>query len=284
MANDKLKAIATKHGVAEDQISAILSALSIKTENPNEVQLKGFERVCELMKGGTPLEKAAQTVADEAKAKATPKDSSGTAPSIAVVECEAQLKEIALRYSLSDRIPEIMTALRLKPESITTEQFEQVRVVCEQVRQGMDLQMVAQAQLDGAKAAKAKPTMPKFAPQPEPAGAIAPTKDRPMPGLVVHDESDIDEFVSELGIREQVELIATDEAKRNVPIIADAPFDGVYRAADRDRDRIAALSHFGGKVYSEKVSEALRDPKVIGDAIARAQARRDARRAEGGQL
>jgi hypothetical protein len=71
MANDELKAIATKYEVAVDQISAILSALSIKTENPNEVQLKGFERVCELMKGGTPLEKAAQVVADDAKAKTT---------------------------------------------------------------------------------------------------------------------------------------------------------------------------------------------------------------------
>jgi hypothetical protein len=197
MASDKLKVIATKYGVAEDQISAILSALSIKTENPNEVQLKGFERVCELIKGGTPLEKAAQTVADDAKAKTTVKDNSGPVQNMAVIECEAQLKEIAARYSMSDRIPEIITALKLKPESITTEQFEQVRVVCEQVQQGMDLQMVAQGLLD-----KAKPVPPRPYPgliqdavapaelngQPSEAatlaGAIAPTNNGSMPGLL----------------------------------------------------------------------------------------------------
>jgi hypothetical protein len=73
MDNDKLKAIATKYEVPENQIQIILNILSVKAENPSETQLKGFEKVCELIKSGTPLERAAQAVATEAKAKSTPK-------------------------------------------------------------------------------------------------------------------------------------------------------------------------------------------------------------------
>jgi hypothetical protein len=51
-----------------------LNILSVKSDNPNETQLTGFQKVCELFKGGTPLEKAAQTVANEAKTKNTAKE------------------------------------------------------------------------------------------------------------------------------------------------------------------------------------------------------------------
>jgi hypothetical protein len=80
---------------------------------------------------------------------------------------EAQLQEIAARHSQTDRIPEIVTALKLKPGNITDEQFEQFREVCEQVPQGIELPIVAQGVLNKAKGAKTKP-VPEFAPQTEP--------------------------------------------------------------------------------------------------------------------
>ena len=88
---------------------------------------------------------------------------------------EHQLQEIALRYSQTERIPEITAALKLKLGSISEDQFKMFQSVCEQVQQGMDLGMVAQAALEQAKAAKSKkaPAQPEFAPPPEPASAIA---------------------------------------------------------------------------------------------------------------
>lgn len=73
---------------------------------------------------------------------------------------EHQLQEIALRYCQTERIPEITAALKLKLGNMSEEQFAAFQSVCEQVQQGMDLGMVAQAALDQAKGAKGKKTAP----------------------------------------------------------------------------------------------------------------------------
>lgn len=81
---------------------------------------------------------------------------------------EHQLQEIALRYCQTERIPEITAALKLKLGSVSEEQFAAFQSVCEQVQQGMDLGMVAQAALDKAKASKGKKaaSMPELLVQP----------------------------------------------------------------------------------------------------------------------
>jgi hypothetical protein len=193
MANDTLKAIAKKHEVAEDQISAILSALNIKTEKPSEIQIIGFEKVCKLMKGGTPLEKAAQAVADEAKFKATAKDNSVHAPKMTVAEREAQLKEVAVRCAIPDeRIPEILAEMKLKLETLSDPQIDLFGKVCAMVQTGMDLTLAAQAVLDEAKAKATAKDNPEAAQAvaggdmlPSKSTAITPTSKRSMPGLVV---------------------------------------------------------------------------------------------------
>ena len=167
MKNEALKSIAAAHNVTEDQISFILNALSIKTEALNEVQIKGFERVCELMKGGVPLDEAAQTITAEAKAKTTAKNDPEPSQKMNIAEREKQLQQIANRYLVSERIVEILAALRFKPDNLSELQFEQFHKVCEQVQQGMDPAMVAQAVLNE----------PKAKPAPAP-GAVAKTDAR----------------------------------------------------------------------------------------------------------
>jgi hypothetical protein len=202
MANGTLKAIAKKHEVAEDQISAILSALSIKTENPSEIQVIGFEKVCELMKGGMPLEEAAQIVTTEAKAKTTVKDNPKVAQTLTVAERESQLKEIAVRYAIAhERIPEVLGAMKLKLETLTEAQIQLFQDVCQMLQSGMDLAMASQSAASNAKAqAKAKPDARNFPESAQAAVAdkhppdqstsnleagvaLAPRQDSPMHGL-----------------------------------------------------------------------------------------------------
>jgi hypothetical protein len=81
---------------------------------------------------------------------------------------ETRLKKITLRHSINDeRIPEILTVLKLKLGSLKEENFEQFLEVCQQLQQNMDLPIVAQGVLNKAKVAKTKP-VPEFAPQIEP--------------------------------------------------------------------------------------------------------------------
>jgi hypothetical protein len=80
---------------------------------------------------------------------------------------QAQLKEITLRHAIGDeRIPEILTLLKLKLGTLTDEHFGQFLEVCQQLQQNMDLPIVAQGVLNKAKAAKAKP-MPELVQPPE---------------------------------------------------------------------------------------------------------------------
>ena len=178
---------------------------------------------------------------------------------------EAQLKEIADRYSLSDRVPEITSALKLKPESITTEQFEQFRIVCEQVQKGMDLQMVANAQLDKGKAAKAKPAMPEFASQSEPGSAIAPTKDKPKSGLIARTTQPVDltGIPIDGGVARYWDRIAEVGAAADADDLAGAPFDGIVEGSEFVGDKAEALRQHGFNLYMEKFDTAMKDPELI---------------------
>ncbi|NJM76254.1 MAG: hypothetical protein HC852_11255 [Acaryochloridaceae cyanobacterium RU_4_10] len=121
---------------------------------------------------------------------------------------EAQLQEIAFRHTISsDRIPEILTAMKLKPETLRDDDLTHFESVCQQIHAGIDfdmaIQSVAPSKQTKAKAAKAKP-MPEFAPPQdgeEKSGAIA-KADRPVTELVVQDV----EFVNQ-NAREQIDAV-----------------------------------------------------------------------------
>ena len=102
--NDALKAIAGKHQINEDQLPAILGALNIKTDKPTDNQLRGVERVCELMQGGSSIEAAAATVAQEAKSRKTSKDSSALAQTdssdLAAIAAESVPPDIKAQINL----------------------------------------------------------------------------------------------------------------------------------------------------------------------------------------
>jgi hypothetical protein len=137
-----------------DSIDKILEAaqLPLDLQEYSPEQIKVTEEITQLVSS-----KQAKTYKDAGVLYRKPLD-------------EAQLQEIAARHSQTDRIPEIVTSLKLKPGNITNEQLEQFREVCEQVQQGIELPIVAQGVLNKAKAARAKKsaTLPEFAPQTEP--------------------------------------------------------------------------------------------------------------------
>jgi hypothetical protein len=70
---------------------------------------------------------------------------------------EQQLKDIALRHSIpEDWIPNILQATKLKLETLTDEQLELFREVCQLQNTGLELGMASQAAINNAKDAKAK--------------------------------------------------------------------------------------------------------------------------------
>jgi hypothetical protein len=178
------------------------------------------------------------------------------------IQNEAQLKEIAARYSMGDRISEITSALKLKPESITTEQFEQFRVVCEQVKQGMDLGMVAPGVLNKA---KAKPSVPG----PERDGtALAQrqestlTTDRPFPAIV--EQSQEIEYIPMDGDAAAAwGSLSKAGAAVEADKLATAPFDGMIETAERIREQAAKLKQLGSNRFLQDFNEAFNDPALI---------------------
>jgi hypothetical protein len=102
---------------------------------------------------------------------------------------EIQLEEIAFRHTIAhDRIPEILAEMKLKPETLTDEQLMLFKTVCQQLQAGIAFEMAVQS-VAPQKQTKGKKTtaqtMPEFVPPSEPAGAITPTNNGPMPGLAV---------------------------------------------------------------------------------------------------
>jgi hypothetical protein len=145
------------------------------------------------------------------------------------IQNEAQLKEIAARYVMGDRIPELTSALKLKPESMTVEQFEQFRMVCEQVQQGMDLGMVANAQLEKGKALKPQPG-PESANQAV-GTALAP---RPMPGLITQGNASIEGIPLDLegSMTHLWDETLGQRVDQDAAAIVKAPFDAINDASE----------------------------------------------------
>jgi hypothetical protein len=248
--------IANRINQPTEKIDAILkdAGLPVDVEHYSPEQIESLEAIAKMV---------------ETKQAKNFKDAGGLHRKI---QNEAQLKEIALRHSLSDRIPEITSALKLKPESITTEQFEQFRIVCEQVQQGMDLGMVANAQLDKSKIAKAKPTMPEFASQQEPGSAIAPTKAKPNPGLAVQEAIegiplDLEGNMTHLW-DETLERRVEDDASA----IVGAPFDAIDDASDEiSHDKLYAS--YRGR-YFQGMKQRLDSPEMLAYAKDRAKGKK----------
>lgn len=240
----------------------ILSALGLPLDLPDydAEQVKSIEEILKLIDG-----KKAKTYKEAVGIYRKPIN-------------EAQLKEIADRHSMSDRIPEITSALKLKIETITDEQFEQFRIVCEQVQKGMDLGMVANAQLEKGKAAKAKP-------QPETGNASAstedniiasvvassnesaiaprkgsvPAKDRPLPGLA--KQSSEMEFMPDGQSADLLEEFADDLVGDDALNLAQEPFLGVRNAADSVD--ASQMRDYGRQVYYRKLKAKMNSPEVI---------------------
>jgi hypothetical protein len=178
------------------------------------------------------------------------------------IQNEAQLKEIAARYSMSDRIPELTSALKLKPESMTAEQFEQFRVVCEQVQQGMDLGIVAQGVLNKT---KAKPSIPG----PERGGAALTqrkestlTTDRPFPAIVEQSQ-EIDGIPLDGDAAAAWSNLSKAGAAVEADKLATAPFDGMIETAERIREQAANLKQRGSNQFLQDFNEAFNDPALI---------------------
>lgn len=76
---------------------------------------------------------------------------------------EGQLTEAAARHQIApERIPEILTALKLKPETLTDAQLEQFAQVCAKLQTGIDLSEAVPAKATRGKKAAA---VPEFVPQ-----------------------------------------------------------------------------------------------------------------------
>lgn len=67
-ANNSFKEIAKRYSIPEDQISKILESIKIKSSaKPSDEQLKGFEKVCQMIQSGMELDVAVQSIHEEAK-------------------------------------------------------------------------------------------------------------------------------------------------------------------------------------------------------------------------
>uniref|UniRef100_B8HYZ8 Uncharacterized protein n=1 Tax=Cyanothece sp. (strain PCC 7425 / ATCC 29141) TaxID=395961 RepID=B8HYZ8_CYAP4 len=80
--HQSFKDIAHRFSVSEEQIGPILERIKIKTaEVPSEEQLKGFEKVCTMLKSGMPLDQAVQSLHEEAKTHKTQGTKAAPSPS-----------------------------------------------------------------------------------------------------------------------------------------------------------------------------------------------------------
>jgi len=206
--------------LSEQKVNDILTAalLSLDLPDYDAEQVKAIEEIVKLVE-----DKQAKTYKEAGGLYRKPQN-------------EAQLQEIAARYSQTDRILEIVTVLKLKPGNITDEQFEQFREVCEQVQQGIELPIVAQGVLNKAKAAKTKPA-PEFAPQTEPeqkpeqSSAITPTSERKVAKSNGNGSSKLDRSV--FGADADLNAFAAKEAALIQGKLPEVAAEAIFDAGDR---------------------------------------------------
>lgn len=66
--HNSFKEIAKRCSIPEDQISTILESIKIKSSaKPSDEQLKGFEKVCQMIQSGMELDMAVQSIHEEVK-------------------------------------------------------------------------------------------------------------------------------------------------------------------------------------------------------------------------
>jgi hypothetical protein len=242
-----------------EKIDAILkdAGLPVDVEHYSSEQIESLEAIAKMV---------------ETKQAKNFKDAGGLYRKI---QNEAQLKEIADRYSLGDRIPEITSALKLKPETITDEQFEQFREVCEQVQRGMELPMAAQGVMNKAKAKPQSETGNASASTEDniiasvaaasnesaiaPHKGSVPAKDRPLPGLAV--QSSEMEFMPDGQSADLLEEFADGLVGDDALNLAQEPFLGVRNAADSVD--ASQMRDYGRQVYYRKLQAKMNSPEVI---------------------
>jgi hypothetical protein len=257
--NAELVKILSKDRNLRPEAEQILERLSVQKDSlPTARQKESLLFCCKLLDSAVALDEAIQQTLKNEKEKPDAEYVSNTIAQQKNIN-EAQLQEIAARYSMGDRISEITSALKLKPEGITTEQFEQFREVCEQVQQGMALPMVAQGVLNKA---KAKPSASGGGTALAQRKDSAPTTNRPMPELVGQNVSiegvpldgeaaSLWDNLSKAGAAVEAEQLAT------------APFDGMIETAERIRQQAANLRQRGSNQFLADFSEAFNDPALV---------------------
>jgi hypothetical protein len=182
---------------------------------------------------------------------------------------EIQLEEIAVRHAIAhDRIPEILAGMKLNPETMTDEQLTLFKTVCQQLQSGIAFDMAVQSvtlqkQNKGKKTTTQ--TMPEFASQQEPGSAIAPTKDKPMPGLVPRSVQPVDltGIPVDDGVANNWDDVAKVGAASDADNLAGAPFDGIIEGSEYVNDKTEALKQHGFNLYMEKFDEAMHDPELV---------------------
>jgi hypothetical protein len=264
--NAELVKILSKDKNLRPEAEQILERLSISKDTaPTLGQKESLLFCCKLLDSAVALDKAIQQTLEKAKEKPDAEYvPNAKAPHQEYAQQrpinEAQLKEIAARYSLGDRISEITSALQLKTESITTEQFEQFRVVCEQVQQGIDLGIVAQGVLNKA---QAKPSVSGGGTALTQRKESAPTTTRPMPELVEQSAVRIEHTPLKGEASDLWNKIADIGASADAETLATSPFDGIKKASVRIRAEANALEQHGEQIYFEKFGKAFNDPALL---------------------
>jgi hypothetical protein len=257
--NAALVKILNKDNNLRAEAEQILERLSISKDTaPTSGQKESLLFCCKLLDSAVALDDAIQQTLEKAKEKP---DAEYLPNAIAQQKTtnEAELQEIAARYSMGDRISEIMSALQLKTESITTEQFEQFREVCEQVQQGIDLGIVAQGVLNKA---KAKPSVSGGGTALAQRKESAPTTTRPFPAIVEQSQ-EIEGILLDGEAATVWDNLSIAGATFEAENLATAPFDGMIETAERIREQAANLKQLGSNRFLQDFNEAFNDPALL---------------------
>ena len=265
--------ILSKDNNLRAEAEQILERLSISKDTaPTSGQKESLLFCCKLLDSAVALDDAIQQTLEKAKEKPdaeyVPNTKVSSSRAMTLQENETELREIAARYSMSDRIQEFMADLQFDPKSMTNEQFEQFRQVCEQVQQGIALPMVVQGVLNQA---KAKPSVPEGKSLPERGGAalVQRKEDRPLPsfvagtGITAVAEVDLTGIPLEDGVAKTWDEVAKVGAASDADSLAGAPFDGIIEGSEFINEKAEALKQHGFNLYMKKFDEEMHDPGLV---------------------
>jgi hypothetical protein len=277
--NSELVKILSKDKNLRLEAEQILERLSVpKDAPPASGQKESLQLCCKLLDSAVSLDDAIKQVLEKVKEK----PDAEYVPSAINQENinKAQLQEIAERYSMGDRVQEFMMALQFNVESLTTEQFEMFRTACEQVRQGIELPIVAQGVLNMTKTESSSKKSPQSIQDaaakhpPTQSTAIAPKTDRPKSGLITQEHGaiegvplDLEGSMTRLWDETLEQRIDCDAAE-----IAGAPFDAIEDASNEiSPDKL--YSSYRGR-YFEGMKKRLDSPEMLNYAMGLAKGKK----------